>query len=68
MTKKMKATVVVTATDGTVWSGEIELSQDGVAKQGSAQERAVASVQTSARPTASDLKLPTRAFLSKFAS
>jgi len=69
MTKTMKATLVVTAVDGTVWRGEIDLRSEGAAKPVSMQAREFAApAQSTAEPTASDLKLPARAFLSKFAS
>lgn len=69
MTQTMRATVVVTAEDGSVWSGEVELSP-GKGRKSAARRapQAAASAETRGAPSASDLKLPARAFFSKFAS
>src|SRR6266853_522389 len=69
MTKTMNAKVVVTADDGTVWSGEVELRAGGAAKPITKRAARVAHpVRASRGPTTSDLKRPARAFLRKFAS
>jgi hypothetical protein len=66
MTKTMKASLVVTSPDGTVWSGEVDLSADGADKP--ARKKVLRVAATSSGLTASDLELPARAFFKKFAN
>ncbi len=69
MTKKMKAKVLVTAEDGTIWSGEVELRAGGTPKSKVKRSGGTPTpLPAVAGPTAADLKVPARAFLSKFAS
>lgn len=69
MTKTMKASLVVTAPDGTVWSGEVDLTASAEAGPVHKKEvRAAATLQVGPGLITSDLKLPARAFFRKFAN
>lgn len=69
MTKTMKASLVVTAPDGTVWSGEVDLIADGAARPARKKAaQAVATILVNPGLTTSDLGLPARAFFKKFAN
>ena len=69
MNHLMKVVVTVTAQDGTVWSGEAELSTDSAKKSGATKvPRQKRPTARATGPVASDLKLPVRAFLKTFAS
>jgi hypothetical protein len=69
----MKATIVVTAEDGTEWSGEVELNEGGAAKPIRRKKAAkpappAGATKATPEPSASDLKLPARAFFNRFAT
>jgi hypothetical protein len=65
----MKATVVVTTADGTVWSGELDLTAGAAARPARKKApRAAATFQASPGPTTADLKAPARAFFKAFAN